>query len=68
VAAVMENSPAKAAGLQVGDLLLSIDGEKLENLRSFSEILKKHEPGDVVKVIFQRGDEEKSASVTLNAR
>ncbi len=68
VGSVVADSPAAKAGLAAGDVLLSIGGEKLESLRGYSEILKKHAPGDVVKVVWKRGEQEMTADVTLAAR
>jgi hypothetical protein len=68
VAKVIEGSPAAKAGIKEGDLLLDIGGEKLENLRSFSNVLKKHKPGDVVKIRLKRGENELTVEATLKAR
>ncbi len=68
VGSVVADSPAAKAGLAAGDVLLSIGGEKLENLRGYSEVLKKHVPGDVVKVVWKRGEAEMTADVPLAAR
>jgi len=68
VSSVLEGSAAEAAGIQAGDLLLAIDGEALEGLRHYSEILKRHEPGDVIRIRLRRGDKELEVEATLRAR
>ena len=68
VASVLPDSPAAKAGLQPGDILLSIAGEPLADLRAYSELLKRRAPGDVVKVVWKRGETEMQADVTLAAR
>jgi aminopeptidase N len=68
VAAVTEGSGAAAAGIEVGDILLAIDGTPLKDLRAFSNVLKAHTPGDEVSVVYRRGEEERTAKVTLQAR
>ncbi len=68
VASVIEDSPAAKAGIRKGDILLGMDGEEMKDLRSFSQMLGRHEPGDVVKVRFRRGDEEQTVEATLVAR
>ncbi len=68
VAAVIEGSPAAKAGILKGDLLLALDGEDLKGLRGFSDALRQRAPGDVVRVRFKRGDEEKTVEATLVAR
>ncbi len=65
---VTPGSPAEAAGFQEGDVLLSIDGRQVADLRGFSDILKTLEPGQTVAVVFSRGGEEMSAEVTVKAR
>jgi S1-C subfamily serine protease len=68
VASVIEGSPAAKAGIQKGDILLAMDGAPMKDLRAFSQMLARHNPGDVVKVRFQRGDEEQTVEATLTAR
>ena len=68
VASVVADSPAAKAGLVGGDVLVSIGGEALETLRAYSDILKRHAPGDVVHVVWMRGDQEMQADVALVAR
>lgn len=68
VGGVMPNSAAQAAGLKKGDLLLSIDGEALKDLRGFSNVLKSKKPGDEVTIRYKRGDEELETKATLKAR
>ena len=68
VAAVMKGSPAEKAGIQKGDILLAMDGVEMKDLRSFSQMLARHSAGDVVKIRFKRGEEEKTVEATLVAR
>ncbi len=68
VASVIEGSPAAKAGIQKGDILLAMDGAEMKDLRSFSQLLRGHKPGDVVKVRIRRGDEEQTLEATLVAR
>jgi hypothetical protein len=68
VASVVEGSPAAAAGLQPGDLLLALGGTPLADLRAYSEALKRHAPGDVVRLRWKRGGQEMEKDVTLVAR
>ncbi len=68
VGSVLPDSPAAKAGLQAGDVLVSLGGDPLADLRAYSEVLKRHAPGDVVKVVWKRGESEMTADVTLAAR
>ena len=65
---VNEKSGAKEAGLQKGDVILSIDGKKASKIEDIAESLKDRKEGTNVKVTFRRKDEEKTVEVRLVAR
>lgn len=65
---VLEGSPAAKAGVQAGDMLVEIDGEELEDLRAFSEVLKRHKPGDVIRLVVERDGQDVELEATLVAR
>ncbi|MFH1463850.1 MAG: M28 family peptidase [Pseudomonadota bacterium] len=65
---VREGSPAAAAGIQAGDVLLAVDGEPLEGLRGLSSALEGHAAGDDVVVHLRRGDTELDLTATLEER
>ena len=54
----MENSPALEAGMQEGDMIISVNGEELtpENVRDLSNDIKGEE-GTTVKLGIKRGEE-----------
>ncbi len=64
---IIKDSPAEKAGLQVEDIILEIDGTKLDEKNSVVSILGKHKVGDVVDLKILRGEEEKTIPVTLEA-
>jgi 2-alkenal reductase len=68
VLSVGPGSPAAAAGIQEGDILLAIDGTKIDQQTSFTEALFPHKPGDKVSVDLQRGDQQLTVDVTLGER
>jgi predicted metalloprotease with PDZ domain len=68
VAQVLEGSAAEAAGILPGDLVLAIDGVEVASLRGYSDLLKRHAPGDVVTIRLRRGAEEVEVEATLKAR
>jgi hypothetical protein len=68
VSSVAESSPAQAAGLAAGDLIIAVDGEKVADLKGYSEMLKKRKPGDRVKLTWKRGAGELSAEVAVQER
>ncbi|MGI8475987.1 MAG: S1C family serine protease, partial [Thermomicrobiales bacterium] len=62
------DGPAAAAGLQVGDVVLAIDGVKIDQKMSFAEVLFGHQPDETVTATVQRGDRQIDLEVTLGTR
>lgn len=65
IAEVVDDSPASAAGLQVGDVITAVDGEALDDQLSLGDAIAAHQPGDEVVLTVTRDDEEQELSVTL---
>jgi serine protease Do len=59
------NSPASLAGLQEGDLILSIDGKKPASYIGFTRILLEHGAADRVNLGIIRAGKEQSVNVRL---
>ncbi len=55
---VREGLPADEAGLKAGDVIVEIDGERLTDRGVLSEIVKKSEPGDRIRVVVLRENDE----------
>ncbi|MBR4851116.1 MAG: Do family serine endopeptidase [Tidjanibacter sp.] len=68
VAEVTKDGAAEAAGILKGDIILSIDGVKIDSSARLSEIIGKHRPNDKVKISLKRGDKVKQIEVTLRNR
>jgi len=68
VGSVLDGSPAAKAGVETGDILLAIDDEELSDLRAFSKVLKRHKPGDVIRIKIRRGGKERTLEAKLVAR
>jgi Do/DeqQ family serine protease len=62
---VVEGGSAAAADIKVDDVIVGIDGKKVQNFADLQEALAKHRPGDKVTVKLVRAKKEKSVSVTL---
>lgn len=62
---VFPGSPAEQAGLKAEDRLLAIDGHELVGVGGAFERLANYEPGDGIKLSFQRGDKDQTAEITL---
>ena len=69
VAEVMEDSPAAAAGLVMGDVILGVDGEKLVAATDLADRVAAHAPGDEValEVLHVDGGAVEDVTVTLGA-
>jgi serine protease Do len=65
VAAVGANSGAKDAGMLADDIIMSIDGERVNTVPELQEKIGRHRPGDKVKVLVKREGKEKLLTVTL---
>ncbi len=68
VKVVGENSPAEDAGIKVGDVILELDGEKIEAKEAFSAAIRECKPGDKVKLKILRDDEEIEVEVELGEK
>ena len=65
IAEVTEGSPAAEAGLQRGDLIVSLGGDPVESVAELAGRVRQHQPGDQVEVEFYRNDELQSVTVEL---
>jgi len=63
IKAVAPGSPAEQAGIQPGDVILAINGEKVVGLDKVQEVISAH-AGEEIELTLQRGDEV----VTVRAR
>jgi serine protease Do len=63
VSDVYPNSPADSAGVKVGDVLVSIDGQPAENLPTVNYFFRLRETNERVKLVVMRGAAELSFAV-----
>jgi serine protease Do len=58
IQAISKDSPAEAAGLQEGDIILSFDNNQIEALRDLTRAVAAKDPDDTATVtVFRRGKE-----------
>jgi serine protease Do len=63
-----EDSPAKAAGIQPGDVIVAVDGKPVERVGQLQQVIGFRKPGDVVKVeVARKGGVRKTVNVKLQA-
>ena len=63
--AVFPGSPAEAAGLQAGDIVVSVDGEQLSADTDLSTVILPHSPGDPITLRVLRDNSAREVQVTL---
>ena len=60
-----DNSPAKAAGLEPGDIIISADGKPADRVSTLQRIIRSHAPGETVTVDVMRYGQKKTFRVKL---
>ncbi len=63
--AVFSGSPAAKAGLKDGDIIISIDGTRLDDSHDLSSLIVPHAPGDTITLEILRDGKTSSVDVTL---
>jgi len=64
-----ENSPAKAAGIEQGDIIISIDGQPIDYTAQLQQLVGFKRPGEVVRVeVARKGGVRKVYDVRLVAQ
>jgi S1-C subfamily serine protease len=63
--AIFPGSPAEAAGLQEGDIIVAIDGEQIAPGSDLSMLIVTHAPGDTVTLRVLRDNSTSEIDVTL---
>ncbi len=61
-----DDSPAKAAGIEPGDIIVAVDGKPVEYVGQLQQVIGFRKPGDVVKVeVARKGGVHKTFNVKL---
>lgn len=69
IAEVQENSPALAAGLTPGEIILSVDGEKVTPDKNLPDLIAARAPGDSVTLeVRNRAGETREVTVALGKK
>jgi serine protease Do len=66
--AVVANSPAATAGIKDGDIILAVNGIKIDGAHPLDALLVQFAPGETVKMDLLRNGAAVSVSVTLGTR
>jgi len=63
--AVVPGSPANKSGLEENDIILEVDGKKLNQDNPLASVVARHKPGDVITLKIVHKGKEKTTSATL---
>ena len=62
---VVEDSPAERYGIKADDILVSIDGVKVNTTAGAVTKVQKHAPGEKIKMVFMRGGKQLKIKLIL---
>src|SRR5213593_2405203 len=61
-----DNSPAKKAGIQLGDVIVALDGESIDNTPQLQQKVAFKKPGETVEItVLRQGGEKRTVTVRL---
>jgi serine protease Do len=66
VAKVYEDSPAEKAGLQVGDVIVRANGERVERVAGLQKLIRDKDKGEKISVEFLRDKKRKAVEVEVD--
>lgn len=67
VTGVQPGSAADEAGIRLGDVILSIDGVRVDDIGDLAAQVRSHQPGDTIPLEVLRGDEQVEIEATLGS-
>ncbi|HEY7024758.1 MAG TPA: trypsin-like peptidase domain-containing protein [Candidatus Limnocylindrales bacterium] len=62
---VQSGTPADQAGMKPGDVILSVDGQQMNQVEDLIAVLHQHSPGDTVPIVIERDNQQQTLNVTL---
>jgi serine protease Do len=68
IAELVADSPAEAAGLRTGDVIIRFGDEEINSLADLVQAIRASDIGEEVEIVFVRGEDTKTASVQLIER
>ncbi|MGC9598827.1 MAG: trypsin-like peptidase domain-containing protein [Minisyncoccia bacterium] len=66
--AVESNSPAAKAGIQAEDIILSVNGQKIDSSHDLGTVISQFNVGDTVTIVANRGGQQVTLTATLAQR
>ena len=68
LSAVLKDEPGEKAGLEADDVILEVDGKKVESASDIQRAVNAHKPGAKLALTIERGGDERTVTVTLGTR
>jgi putative serine protease PepD len=68
VATVEPGKPAEKAGIEQGDIITRVDGERVASSADVARLVQQHKPGEEVEVEVERFGDRRSFTVKLGTR
>ena len=65
IAEVDSKGSAKAAGLQAYDVIVEMDGQKIEGIQNLRKVLYRHKVGDKMEVTYYRNGQKQTTTISL---
>ena len=65
IAEVDSKGSAKAAGLQAYDVIVEMDGQKIEGIQNLRKVLYSHKVGDKMAVTYYRNGQKQTTTISL---
>jgi S1-C subfamily serine protease len=60
-------SRSQRGRIQLGDVIVEIDGEAVTNESDYADVMEQHRPGDTVEVVTLRDNQRLSYQIELQA-
>lgn len=65
IAGVSPNGGAEAAGIQLGDVILAVDGIEVNSVAELQELVARHRPDEEITITYHRDGKEQTTAITL---
>jgi putative serine protease PepD len=64
---VLPDTPAEEAGLEKGDIVIAVDGERVTDGIALIVAIRSHQPGETLEFTYVRGGDEQNTEITLGS-
>ncbi len=65
---VSSGSGAESAGVEVGDVIVAVDGKRIRSAADVGQVVRSKQPGDQLELTWERQGQEQSGTATLGSR